>query len=135
MITLHEIQTIADTSMLVILWMVQLVIYPSFLRTEASQLVEWHKAYTSRVSFIIITFMFTQLGCAVMFAVNERQFVDWLVLALVLLCWALTFFISLPLHRKIDQGDPTQELRRRLVGTNWPRTILWSAIFLLGLIG
>lgn len=135
MITLHELQTIADTGMLVVLWMVQLAVYPSFLRVEGSELVAWHKRYTFRVSFIIMPLMFAQLGCAAMLAVNEIRFMDWLVLALVMLSWALTFFISVPLHRKIDQGDSSQEIRQRLIATNWPRTVLWSAIFLLGFIG
>ena len=132
MIAVQELQTIADTGMLVVLWMVQLVIYPSFLSLEGSKLIDWHKTYTFRVSFIIIPFMFTQLGCAVVFAVREGRMTDWLVLALVLLCWALTFFISLPLHHKISQGDLSPETRCRLISTNWPRTLLWTAIFVAG---
>lgn len=133
MSTLQELQTIADTGMLVVLWMVQIVIYPSFLSLEGVKLIDWHKKYTFRVSFIIMPLMFAQLGCAIMLAILEGRLTDWLALALILICWALTFFISVPLHRKIDQGDPTQEIRQRLIATNWPRTVLWSAIFLLGL--
>lgn len=133
MLTLHEIQTIADTGMLVVLWMAQLVIYPSFLRVEVRELLAWHKKYTFRVSFIIMPLMFTQLGSAIMFAIYEGRLIDWLALALILICWALTFFVSVPLHRKIDQGACEQDLRHRLIATNWPRTVLWSAIFFLGL--
>ena len=100
MLTLYEIQTIADTGMLVILWMVQLMIYPGFLRHEARELVAWHKKYTFRVSFIIMPLMFAQLGCAIMFALFEDGSSTGSVLALVLFCWALTFFIPSPYIEK-----------------------------------
>lgn len=130
-----ELHSLIDFGMCVTLWLVQLVIYPSFLRIEDSQLIRWHKTYTFRVSFVIMPLMLAQLALAVaaVFA-DPAQRLDWLILGLVLLCWLLTFFVSVPLHRKIDEGDPTQAFRKRLIQTNWPRTVLWTVIFLLGLV-
>lgn len=128
-----ELHSLVDFGMCVVLWLVQLVIYPSFLRIEDSRLIAWHKTYTFRVSFVIMPLMLAQLTLAVSAALAASgQWLDWLVIGLVLLCWMLTFFVSVPLHRKIDEGDPTQAFRRRLIRTNWPRTVLWTAIFILG---
>ncbi|MCX6535277.1 MAG: hypothetical protein NT119_01785, partial [Actinobacteria bacterium] len=46
----------------------------------------------------------------------------------VLLAVALgsTVFVSVPLHAKMAI-NPTADVGRRLVVTNWPRTIAWSA--------
>ena len=74
------------------------------------------------------------LAAAAVFA-DPANRLDWFVFGLVALCWLLTFFVSVPLHRKIDEGDPTQEFRKRLIQTNRPRTVLWTVIFLLGLLG
>ena len=119
--------------MCVVLWLVQLVIYPSFLRFESSELIAWHKAYTFRVSFVILPLMFGQLALSILSVVGDPSILEWTAFAFVLVCWILTFFVSVPLHRKIEQNDTTRETRQKLISTNWPRTILWSVIFGLGL--
>ena len=115
------------------LWLVQLVIYPSFLRVNSSDLLAWHKAYTFRVSFVILPLMFGQLVLAILSVTEGPSILEWLAFVFVLVCWTLTFFVSVPLHRKIEQNDITRETRQKLIMTNWPRTILWSVIFGLGL--
>ena len=133
MITIPEIHSLVDFGMCVVLWLVQLVIYPSFLRVEPSELIAWHKAYTFRVSFIILPLMFGQLVFTILSVLEDPSILEWVAFALVLVCWILTFFVSVPLHRKIEQNDTTKETRQKLIATNWPRTILWSVIFGLGL--
>jgi len=131
---LSEIQTLVDFGMCVVLWLVQLVIYPSFLRIEASQLLAWHKSYSFRVSFVIMPLILTQLALAMWAVTTGASIYEWIAFVLVIICWALTFLVSVPLHRKIDQGDLSMETRRKLIQTNWPRTILWTAIFVIGLL-
>ena len=133
MIAIPELHSIVDFGMCVVLWLVQLVIYPSFLRVEPSELITLHKAYTFRVSFVILPLMFGQLALSVLSVVGDASILEWTAFAFVLVCWILTFFVSVPLHRKIEQNDITRETRQKLITTNWPRTILWSVIFGLGL--
>ena len=133
MITIPEIHSLVDFGMCVVLWLVQLVIYPSFLRVKTSELLAWHKAYTFRVSFVILPLMFGQLVLSILSVVEGASILEWTAFALVLICWILTFFVSVPLHRQIEQNDTTKETRQKLIATNWPRTILWSVIFGLGL--
>ena len=133
MITIPEIHSLVDFGMCVVLWLVQLVIYPSFLRVKTSELLAWHKAYTFRVSFVILPLMFGQLILAIFSVQEDPSLQEWLAFVFVLVCWILTFFVSVPLHRKIEQNDTTKETRQKLITTNWPRTILWSLVFGLGL--
>ena len=133
MITIPEIHSLVDFGMCVVLWLVQLVIYPSFLRVDSSDLLSWHKAYTFRVSFVILPLMFGQLVLVILSVREDPSILEWLAFVFVLVCWILTFFVSVPLHRKIEQNDMTRETRQKLIMTNWPRTILWSVIFGLGL--
>ena len=133
MITISELHSLVDFGMFVVLWLVQLVIYPSFLRIESSDLLAWHKAYTLRVSFVILPLMFGQLALSILSVVGDASILEWTAFVFVLVCWILTFFVSVPLHRKIEQNDVTRETRQKLITTNWPRTILWSVIFGLGL--
>jgi len=133
MIAIPELHSLVDFGMCVVLWLVQLVIYPSFLRVKTSELLAWHKAYTFRVSFVILPLMFGQLALSISSVVGDASILEWIAFAFVLVCWILTFFVSVPLHRKIEQNDITRETRQKLIATNWPRTILWSVIFGLGL--
>ena len=133
MITIPELHSLFDFGICVVLWLVQLVIYPSFLRVEPSKLIAWHKAYTFRVSFVIMPLMLGQLILAIFSVREDPSLPDSVAFVFVLVCWIFTFFVSVPLHRKIKQNDITRETRQKLIMTNWPRTILWSVIFGLGL--
>lgn len=130
---LNDIRTLLDFGMVVVLWLVQLVIYPSFLRCELIQLVDWHRAYSNRVAWVIIPLMFAQLPVVGWLTWKEPTNFNIAALAALLVCWILTFAVSVPLHRKIDSGDTRAATVERLIRTNWPRTILWSFAFAMGL--
>ena len=77
--------------------------------------------------------MFLQLPLVGWIAWSERTVADVAALVCVLVCWGMSFAVSVPLHNKIDAGDTRMETLEALVNTNWPRTILWTAAFILGL--
>jgi hypothetical protein len=130
---LTELRTMLDFGMVVILWLVQLVIYPSFLRCELTRLVEWHRVYTRRAAWVIIPIMFTQLPLVGWLSWQEPTKANLTASACLLVCWVLTFGVSVPLHHKIDSGDTSGETIQRLIKTNWPRTFLWTVAFFFGL--
>ena len=123
-----SLQAIVSFAMACVLWLVQLIIYPSFLYFGKSELLEWHPKYTFRVSFIIMPLMLIQLGLALWQALRTPSVLMISVLILVSACWILTFFVSVPLHKKLAAGEVDHAVLVRLVRTNWPRTILWSLI-------
>ena len=51
---------------------------------------------------------------------------------LVLAIWISTAVFSVPCHRKIELGRWDRAVLQRLVVSNWPRTILWTVVFLVG---
>ncbi|PXA05176.1 hypothetical protein DDZ13_04235 [Coraliomargarita sinensis] len=130
---LNELRMLLDFGMVVILWLVQLVIYPSFLTCDLTKLVEWHRAYTRRVAWVIIPVMFTQLPLVGWLTREEPTRLNLAAFVCILIAWLLTFTVSVPLHRKIDSGDTSSETMQRLIKTNWPRTVLWTAAFVLGM--
>ncbi len=58
---LDLIRLICDTGLFVLIWMVQLIIYPSFIFYEPKDLYKWHSKYTKRIAFIVIPLMLGQL--------------------------------------------------------------------------
>ncbi|MFP4156631.1 MAG: hypothetical protein ACLFU4_03350 [Opitutales bacterium] len=130
---LNDLRTLLDFGMVVVLWLVQLVIYPSFLRCELSQLVDWHRSYTRRVAWVVIPLMFAQLPIVGWLTREQPSALNLAALAALLVCWILTFTVSVPLHRRIDSGDTNAKTVKKLIRSNWPRTFLWSLVFALGL--
>lgn len=130
---IEQIHLLVDFGMCVVLWLVQLVIYPSFLHLKETDLVEWHQRYTLRVSFVIMPLMLAQLGLSAYAAVVHFDPLTVCVLLLVVISWLLTFFVSVPLHNKIASGVLDTAVRRKLIQTNWPRVFVWSLVFVLGL--
>ncbi|MAJ50932.1 MAG: hypothetical protein CMB82_04875, partial [Flammeovirgaceae bacterium] len=54
------IRLLFDIGTLVLIWLVQLVIYPSFLFFERKNLKLWHDKYTKKVSFVVLPLMIGQ---------------------------------------------------------------------------
>lgn len=109
-----------------LIWVIQLVHYPSFLWIDPSKFVKFTEFHGKRISLIVIPLMVIELATAVLLCFEMNSFVWRLNLGGVLLIWASTFFISVPLHIKLDKErhEPTI---KRLIITNWPRTVLWTA--------
>lgn len=128
---LNELRQPIDFGLVVLLWLVQCIIYPSFLQVTPDRLIDWHATYTRRMGYIVAPMMFAQLGLSVLGVWQTGAALAWLDLILVLCCWGLTFGLSVPLHNRIAAGKSDPLILRRLVLTNWPRTLLWT--FLGGL--
>ncbi|MEO0509273.1 MAG: hypothetical protein AAF065_05395 [Verrucomicrobiota bacterium] len=131
---LHDLRILLDFGMVVLLWLVQRVIYPSFLECSEKNLVVWHGTYVKRVGPIIIPMMFAQLPLVAWMTFQAPGLENIGALLCLLGCWLLTFGVSVPLHRKIERGDTSRETLQSLVDTNWPRTTLWTVAFVLGLM-
>lgn len=132
----------ADSGLLVLIWLVQLIIYPSFLHCRDDQLLTWHSVYSGRITLVVMPLMLTQvaviglqLGRGLQDASGGVSWTLWACALLVAVCWLSTFFLSVPLHGQIGAGQGSAQVLERLVLTNWPRTVAWTLIFLLGFFG
>jgi hypothetical protein len=134
MMDLNDLRTVLDFGMVVLLWLVQRVIYPSFLECSEERLVVWHKTYVKRVGPIIMPMMLMQLFCLAWLTYKNPDPANLVALVALIACWVLTFAVSVPLHQKIDAGDTSRKTICSLIHTNWPRTILWTLVFVLGVV-
>ena len=130
---MSELALIFDTGCLILIWLVQLVIYPSFLFYEVENLKKWHFKYTRMVTLIVLPLMLGQLITGIMGAVSEVSLSS-IKLVLILSTWAITFTLFVPLHNKIDSTDQIVDVTESLVKRNWIRTGIWSAVFVISLV-
>jgi len=123
-----------DFGLLVLIWMVQLLIYPSFLYFQSSDLLKWHHAYTPRITFIVLPMMLFQLLAHSWNVYASFSIVNVLLCVIVFATWLVTFLISVPLHHKIASNVAMKDACKLLIKTNWIRTVLWSFVFILHLL-
>ena len=114
-------------SLATVLWTVQLIIYPAFRFIDPSLFHKWHYRYTGAVTWIVAPLMFLQLGGVAgrLLALPKADALWYLEAALTALAWAVTVLISVPLHSLL-QKERDEAAMRRLVRTNWLRTLAWS---------
>lgn len=122
-----------DTGCFILIWLVQLVIYPSFRYYHPPNLSAWHFRYTKKITLVVLPLMLGQLILGILQAATS-EFTYLLKLVLILSTWLLTFTVFVPLHNKIDQTDKSKEVTIALVNKNWMRTALWSLIFILSIM-
>ena len=114
-----------------VLWIVQLVVYPAFRWIDPALFVLWHEGYTGAVTWVVAPLILLQTaGVAGRYCFLENLEPLWLLeAACTLAAWAVTVFVSVPIHNRLQRGLPRAEqlsAMQRLVQTNWPRTLAWS---------
>ena len=130
--TLDFFRLLLDFGLVVLIWLVQLIIYPSFEYVDRGRLEYWHGRYTALISAVVVPLMLGQVLVVGMQTIQRGSTLDWVSAALVVAVWLVTFLRAVPIHERIGQAtDPDADVPA-LVRWNWPRTVLWSAVFVLG---
>ena len=128
-----SIRIAVDFGLVVLIWLVQLIIYPSFRYYSPDELAIWHPKYSNLITVVVGPLMLAQV-VLVGWAVLNRSGFAWASAVLVGLMWASTALQAVPIHNAIAAGDTTPETLARLVHVNWVRTVGWTLIFLLGVV-
>ncbi len=129
-----ELRTLTDFGLLVLIWLVQLIIYPGFRYTRQEDFVPWHQKYTFLITLIVSPLMLGQATLVILQLYTTPSPAVIASALLILLIWLSTFLQAVPTHNLLAQGHNTVELVEKLVTVNWTRTILWTLVFLLGLL-
>jgi len=127
---INIIRLLLDFGLLVLIWIIQRIVYPSFLYYNSDKLISWHNLYTNRFSAIVIPLMFGQLGIAFYQLITEVSLYTVVSFATIILIWISTFGIFVPIHSNISKGNGNQKMLSTLVNKNWIRTILWTILFI-----
>lgn len=110
-----------------VIWTVQLVHYPGFAQAARDTFPAFHEQHSRRISWLVLGPMVLELLLAAALAWQGPDLgaARWWQLALVVLVWAATFFISVPFHNRLAEGYDYVAIDG-LVRTNWPRTVAWT---------
>lgn len=120
-----------DFGLVMLAWMVQLVIYPSFVYYAPADIKRWHTLYTKRISVLVIPLMLGQLLLHGMLLALQPNAVSIISVLLIALVWASTYFQAVPLHNMIADNPDTKTIAHKLEKANRLRTLAWTIIFML----
>lgn len=120
---------IATTLMVGVIWFVQWVHYPLLATVpddRAVEVAQQHQRSTGQVLALpMLIEGVTTLALLVARPKGVFMILPWIGAVLLAVALGCTVFLSVPLHAKMA-SNPTAEVGRKLVITNWPRTIAWS---------
>ncbi len=112
-----------------LIWIVQMLVYPSMGLVGASGYAAYHNLHTTRITPVVAPAMILELLTAIYFVFVPIEEIDYRYfgcgLALVLIVWTSTFLVQVPLHEKLAASFDA-DVQQRLVLTNWIRTIAWT---------
>ena len=126
------IHLIATSIMVGVIWVIQLVHYPSFHFIELKQYTTFQRFHMSRISFVVIPAMLTELFTLILIIISTDPIDTLLTVSglLLVLIWLMTAVFFSGVHQKLTLGyDKT--VVDKLVKLNWGRTLLWTLRLLL----
>jgi hypothetical protein len=112
-----------------LIWTIQVVHYPLMDRVAPERFAEFHRQHGARISVVVIAPMVIELATAALLAIDPPPGVPAAAtltgLALAAVIWISTFAIQVPCHNRLGRGFDGAT-HRRLVLTNWLRTVTWT---------
>ena len=130
---MSEIALLANTAgtifMVGLIWFVQRVHYPLLSYVQVDQQISVGAEHQRRTAQVVGLPMAVEGVSTLILLVDRPDQVEWWLpwMGAILLAISLgsTVFLSVPLHQKMV-NQPSAELGKKLVSTNWPRTVSWT---------
>lgn len=123
---LYILNIAASWGLVVLIWVVQIIVYPGFRHIASEDFPNYHHWYVIRISAIVLPLM----GGEVILAIGWLWLAHYSVFSLISagwvgVVWLSTFGLQVPIHNRLQTGKDDVHIKR-LVTTNWIRTIAWS---------
>ena len=115
-----------------VIWVIQIVHYPSFHFIEKELYTAFQKFHMNKISIIVIPIMLAELITGMMLFLDKSSKSPFLIISFVILVliWLITGAFFTKAHNELIAGY--QELGvNQLVAMNWIRTLLWTLRLLL----
>jgi hypothetical protein len=123
-------QLVSTLAMFGVILFVQIVHYPLMATVGEEGFPEYARSHADRTGLVVGPLMLAEMVSSIWLAVQppspEMQGAAWLGLGLLIAIWGITGLVSVPCHTRLGAGFDSRT-HRRLVRTNWGRTVLWGA--------
>ena len=130
--SLDQIHLIATSMMVAIIWIVQILHYPTFLFINKKQYTDFQQFHMNKISYIIVPIMAVELfsGLGILFIIQIQQISFYVSFALLILIWMITGLLFTKYHSDLSKKY-NEETILQLIRFNWIRTLFWTMRFAL----
>ena len=130
--SLDQIHLIATSMMVAIIWIVQILHYPTFLFINKKQYTDFQQFHMNKISYIIVPIMAVELfsGLGILFIIQKQQISFYVSFALLILIWMITGLLFTKYHSDLSKKY-NEETILQLIRFNWIRTLFWTMRFAL----
>lgn len=109
-----------------LIWIVQVVHYPSFRFLGEDKFRDFHDFHTKSITKIVAPTMLFEVIFGGYLAWSGNFSIEYFLPFLAVVgIWLSTIFYQLPLHAKLSRTYLEKDIEK-LISTNWIRTILWT---------
>ena len=124
---LFLIHLVSTAIMVGAIWVIQLVHYPSFYYIDKNNYMKFQNFHMNRISYIVIPAMTVELfsGLLIIYLGLKNDILFMISIIFLISIWLSTALLFTRIHQKLTEGYESL-LIKKLVKTNWLRTILWN---------
>jgi len=115
----------ATLFMVGLIWFVQVVHYPLFGQVGSAGFSAYQRLHSRNTTWVVAPPMLIELVTAVATVWRGGGTLAWVALTLLAIVWGSTWLLQVPAHARLERGFDAAT-HRRLVNTNWVRTVAWS---------
>ena len=117
-----------------LIWFVQIVHYPLLGAVGNAEFSAYEQRHMSLTTWVVAPPMLVEAATALLLfwfrPAGVATWQMWAGVVLLAIIWLSTALLQVPCHDTLSKGFDA-EVHRRLVATNWVRTIAWSVRGLL----
>ena len=126
------IHLIFTSIMVGVIWVIQLVHYPSFHFIKPDMYTVFQKFHMEKISIIVMPIMIAELITVLLLLYNKDSKNTLIIISFILLImiWGITAVFFSGVHNKLITGYQ-ETIVNNLVVMNWIRTLLWTMRLLL----
>jgi hypothetical protein len=107
-----------------VIWLVQILVYPNFRLIPHSEFQSFHHFHTNRITWVVAPVMGVEMISGAWLCFTQTTAVYVCNFTSILILWILTAGVSVPCHNHLSRNPEAS--KAKLIGSNWPRTGLWS---------
>ena len=109
-----------------VIWVIQLVHYPSFHFIDKDIYDSFQKFHMNKISIIVVPVMILELATGVLLLIgNSKNILIIISFCMLILIWGITGLFFSDVHGKLISGY-NELIVNKLVSMNWIRTVLWT---------
>lgn len=125
--TAQTIHLLSSILMMLVMILVQILIYPQFHHVGLDKLSAYAEFHSRRISLVVIPLMLTEASSllTLIFVFKLSSWNLYIAAALLFIVWLYTFFVVVPIHKKLVKANPKNSFVEDLNTLNSYRTILW----------